>query len=551
MNKRLLIIPVFLLINLFYSKAQTLSWEWAKSPRAYGAAAGEGLDVATDSHGNVYFTGYWAGDSLVIGPITLYEIVNRMRVFVAKYDSAGNVLWARNDGAPAQAEVKMIRTDSHGNIYTTGIFSLADAIFGNDTLIHACPTDGFLIKYDSSGNILWARGSRGMINGGDGNRGVTIDPWGNVYITGYFGSDVIHFGNDSLVNAGQYNLFITKYDASGNEIWTKRAGGTYSDHSRCITSDAAGNLYITGSYGSASVIFGPDTLTHSQGFDEVFTAKYDSAGNALWARVGHGHPSIADYITISPAGFIYVVGHFAGNPLIIGTDTLLNYGNHNVFLLKYNTSGNLIWAKSFHGGIPYKLISEWPDNIYMSGKIDTGLVTIDTISFNMPINLQHDPTFIAKFNSNGNALWVDTIASGGDDDDGIALGPGGSFYMGGDFQGVNPFILGNDSLSLCNCTEAFFIAKANLPSVVDGVFRPIQINNSLPFPNPFVDKLNITIMENESSEIILYDISSRKILQQKFTNTISLNTSQLANGLYIYEIRNNNGEVRKGKVIKQ
>ncbi|MEO8150207.1 MAG: T9SS type A sorting domain-containing protein [Bacteroidia bacterium] len=70
------------------------------------------------------------------------------------------------------------------------------------------------------------------------------------------------------------------------------------------------------------------------------------------------------------------------------------------------------------------------------------------------------------------------------------------------------------------------------------------------FPNPFNDELNLTIQKNEPSEIILYDITSRTLLQQTFTTSTTLSTSQLAKGIYIYEVRNNSGVIKKGKVVK-
>lgn len=70
------------------------------------------------------------------------------------------------------------------------------------------------------------------------------------------------------------------------------------------------------------------------------------------------------------------------------------------------------------------------------------------------------------------------------------------------------------------------------------------------FPNPFSDKLNITINNQEPVEVLLYDITSRKLLQQKFTSTVTLNTEQLAKGLYLYEVRDKDGVRKKGKVVK-
>ena len=70
------------------------------------------------------------------------------------------------------------------------------------------------------------------------------------------------------------------------------------------------------------------------------------------------------------------------------------------------------------------------------------------------------------------------------------------------------------------------------------------------YPNPFRDKLNIDAWNNQSMEIILRDITSRKILQQEFTNSLSLNTEQIAKGIYIYEVQSKEGLYKKGKVVK-
>jgi type IX secretion system substrate protein len=70
------------------------------------------------------------------------------------------------------------------------------------------------------------------------------------------------------------------------------------------------------------------------------------------------------------------------------------------------------------------------------------------------------------------------------------------------------------------------------------------------YPNPFSDKLNISNSKKEQVEIILYEITSGKILQQKFMNSDSLNTIELEKGIYLYEVRNKSGMIKKGKVVK-
>ena len=80
-----------------------------------------------------------------------------------------------------------------------------------------------------------------------------------------------------------------------------------------------------------------------------------------------------------------------------------------------------------------------------------------------------------------------------------------------------------------------------------------EINNTdefVLFPNPFNDKISITTKRSEIVEVSLFDITARKIFNQSFTNSISINTEQLANGIYIYEVRNKNGLIKNGKIVK-
>jgi len=88
-------------------------------------------------------------------------------------------------------------------------------------------------------------------------------------------------------------------------------------------------------------------------------------------------------------------------------------------------------------------------------------------------------------------------------------------------------------------------------SVISGIKNIVTDNYLHIYPNPATDKINVTLNSNEVSEIILYDISSRKLLQQQFTSSVTLNMEQFANGIYIYEVRDKNGWCRKGKVLKE
>jgi hypothetical protein len=132
--------------------------------------------------------------------------------------------------------------------------------------------------------------------------------------------------------------------------------------------------------------------------------------------------------------------------------------------------------------------------------------------------------------------------------------------------GENYLIIGNfnDDAN----TNAFGISSSGSPGayyfIEDVSLTPCtgieqqNVNDEIKiYPNLFTDILNIKANNNSLSEIILYDITSRKLLHQQFTNTLTLNTSHLSKGIYIYELRpvlissgNKNGVIKKGKVVK-
>ena len=84
------------------------------------------------------------------------------------------------------------------------------------------------------GNIIWAKSAGGT--GNDFSNGITTDASGNIYMTGSFGSSSITFGSNILINAGvnYSDIFIVKYDSSGNVLWAKREGESYGDASNGI-----------------------------------------------------------------------------------------------------------------------------------------------------------------------------------------------------------------------------------------------------------------------------------------------------------------------------
>src|SRR5262249_37154390 len=142
----------------------------------------------------------------------------------------------------------------------------------------------FVAKYDPSGNVVWAT-SAGKLSSLYGPS-ITADALGNTYVTGYFLNMYAAFGTTTLTSAGQHEIFLVKFDTQGNQAWARRAGGAFADLTHDISSDSEGNVYITGSFvNNASFNLTP---LYGYGAHDVFVTKYDPTGNVLWAKRAGG-----------------------------------------------------------------------------------------------------------------------------------------------------------------------------------------------------------------------------------------------------------------------
>jgi gliding motility-associated-like protein len=310
---------------------------WAKS-----AEGGNACGISTDASGNIYATGYFNTPTITFGNITLTNSggVNFTSgdVFIVKYNSAGNALWAHSAGGNSMDIGVSVSTNALGNAIITGYFQSDSINFGNIMLtnVNAGTGDFFIAQYDAAGNVVWAKSMGG--NGDDGGSSVSADSSGNIYTTGYFNSPSISFGNFTLTNAnaGTNDLFITKYDASGIVLWTKSAGNLNDDYGRSVSTDIFGNFYLSGSFAGPAINFGTTALTApSDSLEPAFIAKYDSSGNVLCAAPlssGGGWNAVS----ADRFGNAYLTAGFEVNPFILGHDTLILSASQNVFVAKYN-----------------------------------------------------------------------------------------------------------------------------------------------------------------------------------------------------------------------
>ncbi len=377
--------------------AQELLWT-----RQFGTTKIDaGLGVAVDSAGNVYITGWTEGS--LFGPSA-----GRHDAFLAKYDSSGTRLWTRQIGTSNSDFSRAIAVDGEGNAYITGSNAggFGGPGFGGN--------DVFLAKYDASGTPLWAR-QIGTSEKDDGV-GVAVDGVGSAYITGYTS------GSLGGTSAGHADAFLAKYDASGTLLWTRQLGTSDTDRGHAVAVDGTGNVYITGlTWGRL--------VWPTFGIVDVFLAKYDTSGTLLWTRQT-GSP-----VTDEPYGLAV---DNAGNAYITG-DTLGSFGGPNagltdIFLVKYDTSGTLLWtrqASTREWDAGRGVAVDRAGNAYITGLTHGNLggpnanLTGDTSDF-----------FLAKYDTSGTLLWTQQAGTFWDDPGlGVVLDGVGNAYITGTTKG--------------------------------------------------------------------------------------------------------------------
>ncbi len=366
--------------DIFVSKLDSNgNYVWAKK------IGGTGLDIAmsivADASNNIYVTGIFSGTvDFDPGAGTANLTSAGLRdIFVAKYDTNGNYIWAKRMGGASNDSGLGLKLDAGGNVYTTGNYQGTadfDPGAGTVNLTSVGNEDVFVSKLDSNGNFVWAKGMGGT--GQDQGRGIAVSASGNVYTIGIFNGTADFdpgAGTANLTSAGFDDVFISKLDSSGNFVWAKRIGGTDYEEGTAIAMDTEENIYTTGKY-LLTVDFDPGAGTFnltSAGQDDIFVSKLDSNGNFVWAKsMGGTDFERGESIVLDANNNVYLTGVFVGTADFdpgAGTFNLTGPGG-DVFISILNQNGGFITAKRM-GGASYDsgnaITLDAQDNILVTG----------------------------------------------------------------------------------------------------------------------------------------------------------------------------------------
>ena len=371
---------------------------------------------------------------------------------------------------------RSIAVDASGNIYTVGTFQGTvdfDPSAGVNNMTSAGANDYYIQKLDPDNNLIWIR----TIGGTSEEQGVSIsiDNSDNIYVTGFFSGTVDFYpgaGTNNLTSGGVRDLFIQKWDISGNAIWAKSFGGSFgSETVTSISTDASGNIYTTGHF-KGTIDFDPgaglSNLT-SNGLYDIFIQKLDASGNFLWAKnMGGTEDDYGRDITTDASGNVYTTGSFRSNITDFdpgaGIVNLTCDGPEDAFIQKLDANGNYIWARN----VAEKGSAVTVDNngdVYITGIFSNSLEDLDP-----------DPAlgavfyltgfidvFILKLNTNGIFVWAKDVGGASNDFPAdITTDLNGNIYTIGIFYGTGDYdpSVGAVNLTSNGSTDIFILKLA-------------------------------------------------------------------------------------------
>ncbi len=301
-------------------------------------------NIACDSRGNVYISGYYSGNGTIMThmgrEIAKLPPASGVAGFVAKFDSTGNYIWSRILDGGSTDEGSGIACDSSG-VYLTGYYT-GNGIIKTQTgssitnITRSGPISvgnaAFITKFDTDGTYQWSRiiDSANVEQG----RGVACDSTGGVYFTGvYTGTPTLRTENGNILktlpaSVFESSAFVVKIDTSGNYIWTRLIDSQGIDNSTSVTCDLYGTVYVSGSFtGLRNALIKDETQTLKTlpwywytGLNAFITA-FKSDGTYLYSRIinaggGAAGDEVALSVSTDPYGDVYCAGYYPANPTI-------------------------------------------------------------------------------------------------------------------------------------------------------------------------------------------------------------------------------------------
>ncbi len=276
----------------------------------------------------------------------------------------------------------------------------------------------------------------------------------NSYIAGSYTGNFDFDPGPAVVaaNAGsQSNGFMVRLDASGNYSLGLHFRGDIQDVWTAVTTDASGNMYITG-YTNSTTVQAPHVSLNALWGRECYILKYNAAGTLLWSKKIFGqNGQLFTDVAVDGTGNVYALGYFNGdvvNPTNTGNIFLNNGSNYDAMIYKYDGSGNFLWADALDGAVSCyarRIALDVSANIYIVGGF-TGVTDFDpslTTTSNTTSAGLYD-FYLVKLDASGNFTGnFQRWGSAGDETSGdVAVASNGDYLVTGSFTNTVDFNTG-------------------------------------------------------------------------------------------------------------
>ncbi|HEX2607954.1 MAG TPA: hypothetical protein VHK91_11265, partial [Flavisolibacter sp.] len=463
---------------------------------AGGSVIDRGTSLTIDPDNNIYLTGSYTGTvdfDPSPGTYNLTASNNSLHAYLSKYDAGGHFIYARSINGSGTETTAGIAADLANHLFLCGSFTkTADFDPGPASQpltagSGATGTNGFFGAYSFDGEWI----SSGLQGGYDvvglncEVLDVVTDAQGNSYQVGVFNGTVdFDPGPEtvSLKSNGSYDVFLSKYDASGKLVFVKSFGSSSDDRGYAIGLDKNGHIIIAGYfYGQADFDPGPgiQLLQSNNGTIAGFFSQFDTDGNFIYARVLL-NSDVLD-LAIDPGNNIILSGEFlAGNDFDPGPDILqLSHEarGYNSYISKYDNTGKLLFARALGGtqqdGAGTALAVDKAGSIYVSGYFfgsgdfdpGTGVSLLASLSDQATV-------FLGKFDASGNYIYAKSIGNTGQVwPGGLALNDGDEPYLLTYFTDKATFGTGSGAVTLTDERATGDIALARYDA--DGNFLKV------------------------------------------------------------------------------
>ncbi len=576
-----LILSIALLLSFGSLSAQApVNFQWAA---ASGSADfnDEALDIATDAQGNRYVTGYFATDFTFDASVnSLVSDQNVRSAFVAKFDTAGTLLWQKSLGNNNESTLsggatgRGIAATPAGDVVVVGVVDGNVAEEGGDTpVLDTDRAQMFLWRLDTDGNTVWlkATGSDIQIRGDKVDFGANND----LYVAGTEidptpGDINLDFDDPTNPDAVKVtvdfdDVFVVRYNSSGGFLKAQTVRGNRAEGATDLDYTAAdgGKVAVSGFTSSDGDVFVDDDTN-----DKLVFASPSNNNNAFFVvyndtlAFDYGIPAVAENNNVIGNGVhfddnngeLWALGTTLGLTNLGGTTGPSNGSFEDPFLLRINTSGGIDVLNQYIGNGGDRALGLDVDadgNAYVTGWVGDTLDMGDGFEY---ISAGGRDVFMMVVDTSGTTTYGTGYGSAaGDHGYQISIDQFGHVAVSG-MHGQS-FDLGGFTVPHIGDRDAH-VAFFRNPEAID-VLRADLLEGELTlFPNPASDQLTLrsSVALNNAS-VTLTDLTGRTVASW---NTLSLRENQaqqlqlegINSGLYLLNINSTTGSISQRVIVR-